>query len=61
MSSQDPFKVCGCGTTYTEEEWDTLHFIGLQETKDETHVFILELRNCIKCHSTIGIETKKSH
>lgn len=50
------FKTCGCGVTYSKEEWVALKYIGTQKTEDETHVFFLEMRNCAKCNSTIGVE-----
>ncbi len=53
-------KMCTCcESVFTEEMWQQLQFVGVQETEDETgqFIFILELRNC-PCGSTIGLEEK---
>ena len=51
-----PLKRCSCGASYSKKEWETLQYVGKQVTEDDNHVFTLELRNCSKCLSTIGIE-----
>lgn len=47
-----PFKVCGCGRSYTASSWRLLRYRGVQEV-DET--LSLELRDCA-CRSTIAVE-----
>ncbi len=47
-------KTCGCGRSYTLEQWRKLPWVG--EWKDEVET--LELRNCV-CKSTIAIEINK--
>jgi hypothetical protein len=54
-----PHKKCGCGASYSKKEWKALHYVGSQKTEDETHIYTLEMRNCPKCWSTIGVETSK--
>jgi hypothetical protein len=45
-------KACSCGHSYTQEQWDDLHHVGVQDCGDGTG---LDLRNCIVCSSTIGV------
>jgi hypothetical protein len=47
-STNEPIiKVCGCGLSYTQTEWDKLPYLGI--------MMGLELRNCT-CGSTISIK-----
>ena len=51
------YKKCSCGTVFSKKEWEKLQYVGSQESEEDGKVFHLELRNCHKCHSTIGVET----
>jgi hypothetical protein len=42
---------CGCGATYTEEQWGRLPFCGVTKLDEPPH---LELRDCV-CRSTIAV------
>lgn len=47
-------KVCSCcATQITEEAWERLPYVGIQEGTDE--IPDLELRNCGRCSSTLAI------
>lgn len=48
-------KACGCGRTYTAEEWAALELVGIMADDVET----IELRNC-PCGSTIAVEASES-
>lgn len=48
---QPPPKVCGCGASYSPEEWRRLPLVGRQEADGHA----LTLRNC-ECGSTLGVE-----
>ena len=46
-------KTCSCcSRLITEEEWERLAYVGIQQGTDE--IPDLELRNC-SCHSTLAI------
>jgi hypothetical protein len=45
-------KTCGCGKSYTLQQWRQLRFVGVLEMGEER---FSELRNCAKCCSTIGV------
>jgi hypothetical protein len=49
-------KVCGCGRTYTAEQWSTLEMVGRMFDVEET----IELRNC-PCGSTIAVTVDLAH
>ena len=56
-------KTCGCRATYSKQEWDALPIRGVQVTEDAQNVYHLELKNCIRCLSTLAMDeevTKKS-
>lgn len=55
IPAPSPFKVCGCGIEYTEEEWKKLPLAGIQKEDFEPD---LELRHCRGCKSTIAIELR---
>lgn len=55
-----PAKTCGCGRVYSYLAWARLPFIGDVRSEDETGRYVLELRNCNGCGSTIGIEEQVS-
>ena len=50
-------KVCGCGKTFTKEQWKTLRLVGIQHQPADKHgpEEKLELRDCA-CKSTIAIK-----
>jgi len=43
-------KRCACGRSYSEAEWETLPYVGVQKIDDER----LEIRNCV-CGSSITV------
>lgn len=45
------FKRCSCGRAYTEAQWKTLPFVGIQKYPWGE---VQELRNCV-CKSTMTI------
>lgn len=47
-------KVCACGHAISEEEWETLRYIGIQSVPPSFGMPDLELRNCV-CGSTIAV------
>ena len=47
------FKKCSCGHPYSEKEFSKLPFCGFQDVEDPYEK--LELRNCPKCKSPIGV------
>jgi len=53
IPAPSPFKACGCGIEYTEEEWKNLSLKGIQREEFQPD---LELRQCRGCRSTIAIE-----
>lgn len=55
-----PAKTCGCGRVYSYLTWARLPYLGEQRSEDETGRYVLELRNCNCCGSTIGIEERVS-
>lgn len=44
---------CGCGRSFTAQDWLDLYIVGVQESG--TDYSMLDLRNC-PCRSTIAIE-----
>jgi hypothetical protein len=47
-------KQCSCcGAKITEDEWERLPYVGVQEGTDD--IPDLELRNCGHCSSTLAI------
>ena len=48
-------KVCSCGRSYTEEQWENLHYCGLQKVPPDYGMPDMELRNCDSCSSTMAI------
>jgi hypothetical protein len=46
-------KKCACGFEYTEEQWETLRYVGVQKSGLDG-IPDLELRTC-RCKSTIAI------
>jgi hypothetical protein len=48
-------KVCACGYSISEAEWETLHYIGLQKVPKEYGLPDMELRDCGNCGSTIAV------
>lgn len=47
-------KACSCcGTKITEEAWEKLPYVGVQQGTDD--IPDLELRNCDRCNSTLAI------
>jgi len=56
-------KRCGCGASYSKQEWEGLPSKGVQVTEDAQNVYHLELKNCSRCTSTLAMDeqvTKKS-
>lgn len=47
-------KKCGCGAAITEEQWETMRYVGIQHSGFDD-MPDLELRNCHRCSSTIAI------
>ena len=47
-------KKCGCGESFTEEQWEKLNYVGLQKSGIDNYPD-LELRNCGHCKSTLAI------
>lgn len=47
-------KTCSCGSAYTEEQWETLRYVGIQKSGLDDYPD-LELRNCGHCTSTLAI------
>ena len=45
-----PVKACGCGRSYSREQWGALDYAGTQDDGSE----VVELRNCT-CGSTLGV------
>lgn len=54
---EEPVKVCGCGKTFTQAQWNELPLKGKQEIEadDEGPAETIEMRNCDRCSSTLGI------
>lgn len=48
-------KKCSCGHEITENEWETLQYVGIQYVPRDMGIPDLELRNCPSCHSTISV------
>ena len=48
-------KKCSCGHDISEDEWETLHYVGVQKVPPDYGLPDLELRNCPNCSSTIAI------
>jgi hypothetical protein len=48
-------KVCSCGYKISEEEWETLRYVGLQKVPADYGIPDLELRNCGNCGSTMAV------
>ena len=48
-------KKCGCGHEISEDEWETLHYVGIQPVPEALGIPDLELRNCPSCGSTLSI------
>lgn len=48
-------KVCGCGHSISEAEWETLTNVGTQRVPKDYGLPDLELRNCGNCGSTIAV------
>lgn len=53
-----PFKKCSCGKTYSKAEWEALPLLGCQPTEEDDFAYVLEMKNCTSCGSTITIEHK---
>lgn len=55
-----PFKSCGCGETYTAEQWAKLGLLGLQSIDADAfgEAMTLEVRECKFCGSTLAIEAR---
>lgn len=47
-------KACGCGHSISEEEWERMHYVGVQKSEFED-IPDLELRGCPNCFSTLAI------
>jgi len=47
-----------CGHHYSAAAWCVLPYRGEQLSEDETGKYSLELRNCTKCSTTLGVERK---
>lgn len=47
-------KVCSCGDSFSEEEWERLRYVGVQKSGLPDFPD-LELRNCGRCMSTLAI------
>ena len=47
-------KHCACGAVITEDEWETLPYVGVQKVPPDYGMPDLELRNC-HCGSTISV------
>lgn len=52
------FKACGCGRSYTRDQWHRLALVGIQLVDDEMGP--LELRNC-PCGSTHAVDIGDRH
>jgi hypothetical protein len=50
MKTSPIVKICGCGRSYTLQQWRRLRFVGVLELDGET---FSEMRDCAACHSTI--------
>ena len=48
-------KVCVCGCSITEEQWENLQYLGIQKVPRELGIPDLELRNCKRCMSTLAV------
>jgi hypothetical protein len=48
-------KHCACGHDISEEEWETLNYVGIQKVPEDYGMPDLELRNCGSCGSTIAV------
>ncbi len=48
-------KVCGCGQSFTEEQWEELQYCGVQKVPPTFGMPDMELRNCSRCSSTMAI------
>lgn len=46
-------KTCGCSHKISEDDWERLPYVGIQEGTD--NIPSLELRNCARCSSTLAI------
>lgn len=56
------FKVCSCGVSYDGEDWLTLRLVGHVGRCPEGRVWhAVELRDCRKCGSTIGVNVAWSN
>lgn len=47
-------KVCGCGESISEDDWENLQYLGVQKSGLDKFPD-LEMRNCRKCQSTLAI------
>lgn len=64
---QHTVKQCGCGLSYTQEQWDKLPYKFIQdireylpENEQDVPEALLEFRDC-PCHSTIAIPVSPEH
>lgn len=47
-------KVCGCGESFEEDDWERLKYVGVQKSGLDGFPD-LELRNCGRCSSTLAL------
>jgi hypothetical protein len=48
-----PPKVCACGASYTDDEFDALPYVGRMDEEEDGDQRLV-LRNCT-CHSTLAM------
>lgn len=48
-------KSCSCGAKITDDEWEKLKYVGIQQGVPQHAIPDLELRNCSRCGSTLAI------